>query len=300
MPELPEVETIRLQLDRVLKGLKITNIEVLTKKSFVGDERDLRGLKVLGVRRRAKITIIELEGNNYLAIHLKLTGQLIYRETKSEKYCEQKDGPFAVCDLPNKYTRVIINFDNGGKLYFNDLRMFGWMKIITQSAKCKVQSQNLKLKNLDDELGLGKFGPEANNEKAFSLEYFKSILSKTKKPVKIVIMDQEKLAGVGNIYANEALFMAGILPARPANSLPEKEIKKLRNSVIKVLKQAIEHKGSSDKDEAYRQITGEKGTHQKYLQVYGQARQKCSKCGGIIKRITLGRRGTFYCENCQK
>lgn len=284
MPELPEVETIRLQLDKVLKGLKITGVEALAKKSFIGDIEDIRGVKVIGVRRRAKITLIELENGIYLAIHLKLTGQLIYREENKGKFCEQKDGPFAVCELPNKFTRVIISFNNGGKLYFNDLRIFGWIRVIRD------------IREIEEE----KFGPEANDEKAFSLEYFRGILSKSKKPIKIVLMDQEKIAGIGNIYANEALFIAGISPERKANELNEKEITMLRESIINVLNEAIRHKGSSDRDEAYRQITGEKGTHQNYLQVYGKAGQKCPRCGGTIKRIAIGGRGTFFCGNCQK
>ncbi len=285
MPELPEVETIRLQLDQVLRGLKITGVEVLNPKSFIGEPEDVRGLKVFGVGRRAKITIIELEGNVYLAIHLKLTGQLIFQEeNQKSKIKDQKEGPFEVGELPNKYTRVIISFTDGGKLFFNDLRIFGWIRVIRDIG----------------EIGEEKFGPEANDEKTFTLDYFKSILAKTKKPVKIVIMDQVKLAGVGNIYANEALFQARILPTRKADSLNEGEVISLRDSIVSVLKEAISHKGSSDRDEAYRQITGEKGTHQNYLSVYGKAGQKCQKCGGIIKRIALGGRGTFFCPSCQK
>lgn len=302
MPELPEVETISLQLDSVLKGLRIADIEVLNKKSFVGDLGDVRGVRVVGVRRRAKITIIELENNLFLAIHLKLTGQLIFRageqESKrvKEKYCEQRDGPFAVCELPNKFTRVIISFDNGEKLYFNDLRMFGWIKVLKDLGPTSSDPAGLRGVK---ELGLEKYGPEANDESTFTTDYFKGILEKTSKSIKIVIMDQEKLAGVGNIYANEALFTAGILPTKKANSLIEEEIKRLRDSILSVLKEAIKHKGSSDRDEAYRQITGEKGTYQNYLRVYGRVGQKCPKCGGIIKRIALGGRGTFYCPNCQ-
>lgn len=293
MPELPEVETIRLQLDEKLKGLKISGVEILNAKSFQGNPEKVIGRKVEKVFRRAKITIIGLEGGIYLAIHLKLTGQLIYREKTESKHCEQKDGPFAVGELPNKYTRVIINFDppssrsaglrRASKLYFNDLRIFGWIRVIKDLG----------------ELGIEKFGPEANDENTFSLEYFQKILAKSSKPVKLIIMDQEKLAGVGNIYANEALFLAGILPARKANSLTGEDIKILRHSILGVLREAIKQKGTSDKDEAFRQITGEKGGFQKFLQVYGRAGQKCPKCGGIIKRIALGGRGTFYCERCQ-
>jgi len=297
MPELPEVETIRMQLEEKIKGLRIANIEVLMKKSFIGEIGEIIERRVMAVSRRGKITIIELEGGVYLAVHLKLTGQLIYREaqnakrkTQNEEYCE-KDGPFAVCELPNKYTRVIISFNNGGKLYFNDLRIFGWIKV--------VKSSKLKVKSYEELPELKKLGPEANDEKVFSLDYFHKLLAKSGKPIKLMIMDQEKLAGVGNIYANEALFLAGISPTRKAISLSEEEVKKLRDSILKVLKEAISHQGSSDKDEAYRQISGEKGKHQNYLQVYGRAGQKCPSCRGLIKRITLGGRGTFFCEKCQ-
>lgn len=283
MPELPEVETIRMQLEKVIKGLKIADVQVLMKKSFVGNVGAVKGLKILGVKRRGKVNLIELE-KGYLAIHLKLTGQLIYRAKEGAKKVCEKDGPFAVCELPNKYTRVIISFNNGSKLYFNDLRIFGWIKVL----------RDLK------ELGEEKFGPEANDEKNFTLEYFQSILSKSRKPVKLLIMDQAKLAGVGNIYANEALFRAKILPARPANLLKEDESRRLRGAIIETLKEAIEHRGSSDRDEAYRQISGEKGKQQNYLQVYGHEGQKCPKGRGVIIRISLGGRGTFYCPVCQK
>lgn len=290
MPELPEVETIKLQLESKIRGLRITDIDALNKKSFVGEMGEVRGLRVLGVRRRAKITLIELEKGFWLAIHLKLTGQLIYREAKSEERraksenCDDlKEGLFAITKLPNKYTRVIISFDNGGKLFFNDLRMFGWMRVL----------RDLR------ELGEEKFGPEAIDEKSFSLEYFKNILAKSKKPIKLILMDQEKLAGVGNIYANEAIFSAGILPMRPSSTLSDEEVERLRSSILKILREAIKHQGTSDKDEAYRQISGEKGNFQNYLKVYGREGEKCQKCSGIIKRVALGGRGTFYCSSCQ-
>jgi formamidopyrimidine-DNA glycosylase len=291
MPELPEVETIRMQLDRSLKDLKIAEIEILNPKSFQGEAEKVKGKKVVLVRRRAKIVIIELEGEVCLAIHLKLTGQLIYQKAKTQACTtaeivkEQKtEGPFAVCELPNKFTRVIISFNNRGRLYFNDLRMFGWIRVI-EDAK---------------EIGEEKLGPEANNPETFTLEYFKLILSKTKKPIKLLILDQEKLAGVGNIYANEALFRAGIMPARPANEISDDEAKNLRDAIIKVLNEAIKLKGTSDRDEAYRQITGEKGSFQDFLKVYGKAGQDCPGCEGKIKRINLGGRGTFFCEECQR
>lgn len=294
MPELPEVETIRMQLNQALTGLKIVEIEVLNAKTFQGDKNQVIGRQVSGVKRRAKILLIELSRGICLAIHLKLTGQLIYRNSKfkirNSKLLlkDQKSGPFEIDELPNKYTRVVVGFGDNSSLYFNDLRKFGWIKVLKNPGECS---------NLPE---LAKLGPEAIDEKTFSLDYFKDILTRSKKPIKLIIMDQEKLAGVGNIYANEALFAAKIRPDRPANSLGPEEIKELRNSILGILKKAVENKGTSDRDEAYRQISGEKGSFQNYLQVYGRAGQKCPKCGGVVRRIALGGRGTFYCPTCQK
>lgn len=290
MPELPEVETIKLQLNQTLKGLIITKVEVLSQKNSLGQVNDVVGREIEKVERRAKIILIKLSGEKCMAIHLKLTGQLIYRcpDKSCLNYSEKGEGPFSTKQLPNKFTTIIISFNNGGKLYFNDLRKFGWLKVID-------------FKNGEYDLPeLKKLGPEAIDQNQFTFTYFKNVLAKSKKPVKLVILDQEKLAGVGNIYANEALFAAGIMPTRPANSLSEKEILKLRDSMIEILEDSIAHKGTSDEDEAYRQITGEKGNYQNYLKVYQRDKENCPRCGGLIKRTKIGGRGTFYCPRCQK
>lgn len=290
MPELPEVETIRLQLNQTLKGLKVTKIEVLSQKNFLGQIEEVIGREVEKVERRAKIILVKLNKEKCLAIHLKLTGQLIYRcsDRSGLNYSEKEEGPFSTRQLPNKFTTIIVSFNNGGKLYFNDLRKFGWLKVIDfKNGECDLPE-------------LKKLGPEAIDQKTFTFDYFKNTLAKSKKPVKLVILDQEKLAGVGNIYANEALFAAGIMPTRPANSLSDEEIQKLQSSIIEVLEASIAHKGTSDEDEAYRQITGEKGGYQNYLKVYQRDKENCPKCGVLIKRIKLAGRGTFYCSRCQK
>lgn len=326
MPELPEVETIRMQLEKAIVGLRIKDIEVLRSKSFTGEIRVIRGIRVIRVRRRAKIQFIELENGVSLAIHLKMTGQLIWREpnqegaggTKVSKVSEgesttkllrrplaegkgdalvPKTNLYDTSELPNKYTRVVINFSNGSKLYFNDLRVFGWIKVM-QNAKIKMQNDNPKFKNIDDEFD--KYGPEAIDESTFTLEYFRKMLSKTSRAVKLAILDQEKLAGVGNIYANEALFRAGIGPGKEAKKLRNKEIEKLRNEIINVLREAIKYGGTSDKDEAFRQIDGSKGGYQKFLQVYNREGLPCGKCGELIKKVKIGGRGSYFCSKCQK
>jgi len=222
MPELPEVETIRRQLDQSLKGLKVTGIQILSKKNFIGLPGAVIGRKVEDVQRRAKIILIKLDGDKCLAIHLKLTGQLIYRclGEKCLIILEKEEGPFSVKELPNKFTRIIIEFDKG-KLYFNDLRKFGWIKVVDlKKGECDLPE-------------LKKLGPEAIEGKAFTRQYFQEVLLKSKKPIKLVILDQEKLAGVGNIYANEALFGAGISPTRPANSLKPVEADRLRETLLR-------------------------------------------------------------------
>jgi len=280
MPELPEVETIKRGLEKKIVGLTIKSVEVFTSKSFQGDKGKIIPKKIIGIIRRAKILIIEFR-DNYLLVHLKMTGQLIFRKfSMTNNQFSIKTKRYDVGELPNKYTRVIIEFNNKDKLYFNDLRKFGWMKIV---------------KNLDNL----KLGPEPL-EKEFTFEYFKKMLKKSRRPIKIIIMDQQNLSGVGNIYATEALFYAQIYPGKPANSLSDIEILRLRKSIIKVLKMGIANLGSSSKDEAFRDIEGNKGSMQKHFAVYEREGLDCPGCKGKIKKIKLGGRGTYFCVNCQK
>lgn len=280
MPELPEVETIKRGLEKKLVGLTIKSVSILTPKSFQGDQDKITSKKIIGITRRAKILVIEFE-DNYLLVHLKMTGQLIYKKFPiSNNQLPKKNNRYDVGELPNKYTRVIIEFNNKDKLYFNDLRKFGWMKIV---------------KNLDS-LSLG---PEPL-EKEFTFGYFKKMLKKSRRAIKIIIMDQQNLSGVGNIYATEALFYATIYPGKPANTLTDAEILRLRKSIIKVLKMGIANLGSSSKDEAFRDIEGKKGSMQKHFVVYEREGLNCLGCKGKIKKIKLGGRGTYFCPNCQK
>ena len=219
-----------------------------------------------------------------------MTGQLVYRiknyELRIKDKTKEKDSRYDTEELPNKYTRVIIGFDNGGKLYFNDLRKFGWLKVV---------------KDLDAISG-EKYGPEPFS-KEFTIKYLKEILSRWGRPIKLLLMDQKKIAGIGNIYANEALFCAGIAPHYRGKELakdhPEK-IDKLYYCIKKILLEAIKFGGSTASDDAYRNVEGEKGRMQEKLKVYGRAGEKCFQCGKIIKRMTIGGRGTFFCPACQR
>lgn len=272
MPELPEVETIKRELTPKIVLKTIKKVIVLRIKSFKGKEKDIEGKKILGLGRKAKILIIKLTKAYYLLIHLKMSGQLIYKNKLLSP--AQAD----------KHDRVIIQFTDNTSLIFNDLRIFGWMKII----------KNLELKIYNE-----KFGPEPLSS-GFTAGYLKGILSKSRKAIKLVIMDQEKVAGIGNIYANEILFEAGINPLRPANSLTEKEIDNLQIATVGILNKAIKYKGSSAKDDRYRRPNGDQGSYQNHFRVYQSEGEKCFICGQKILRTKQAGRSTFYCPVCQK
>lgn len=284
MPELPEVETIKLGLKDKIVGLKIADVEVRATKIFQGNVKDVIGAKIKNIRRRAKILILDLDNGQSLVVHLKLTGQLVYH----------KDGlratfghpiPFAGTVLPAKTTHIIFTFNDESVLYYNDLRKFGYIKVVKTS-----EVEKLKV--------MEEFGPEPLT-KEFTLERFQEILLCRKMPVKFVLMDQTQVAGVGNIYANEALFLAGIHPTKKANTLTEEQIEKLYKTLLQVLKEGIKYGGSSEN--AYVNALGGLGKMQEHFRVYGRASQPCpNKCGGVVKRITLTGRGTFFCESCQK
>ena len=269
MPELPEVETIVRELKRKIIGKKIKNIEIKSAKSFLGNKKKILGKKINKIGRRAKIIILQVDSLN-LAIHLKMTGQLIYQKSK----CKDQNGL--------KHIRVIIYFSDGSKLLFNDLRRFGWLKII----------DNREMEKLVKSFGIEPF------DKDFTKENFWQAISKRKLAIKSALMDQAKIAGVGNIYANEALFCAGIAPQKPATKISRAKADKLYDCILKVLKSAIAEKGTSA--ENYVRTDGSQGQYDRRLLVYGRAGEKCPKCKSKIKKMKIGGRGSYYCPVCQK
>ncbi|KKS77859.1 MAG: Formamidopyrimidine-DNA glycosylase [Candidatus Woesebacteria bacterium GW2011_GWB1_43_14] len=275
MPELPEVETIRIQLDKFLVGHKIVNVTVTHAKIFQGDKTKIVGAKIKSVRRFAKILVIDLDNKLSLAIHLKMTGQLIYRGPKLSnppKLASRAGG------APGKHTRVVFDLDKNGKLFFNDLRIFGWIRVVKSDFVLKL-------------------GPEPLRD--LTLKKFVEILSSTKKMIKVLLLDQSKISGIGNIYANEALLLAKIHPARPANSLSKTETVYLYKAIIRVLKKGLKLKGSSETN--YVTAMGDEGEYNHHFVAYSLSGKKCSQCkSGVIKRIVVGGRGTFICPVCQK
>jgi formamidopyrimidine-DNA glycosylase len=287
MPELPEVETIRLGLQKYVVGHKILDVEILNPKSFEGSSQQIIDSRISNVKRFGKGLVIELSNNKALAIHVKMTGQLIYRDKSTEKIEIDKT---KVGDLPGKHTRVIFHLNRNAILYFNDIRKFGWIRIIEKDKEKDLPF----FKNIGPEPPVAK----AMEGQAFlTLPKFQKILEGSSMAIKSLIMDQKKIGGIGNIYANDALFDSKISPKRSANKLSEEEGKKLYKSILKVMEKSLRYGGSSEN--TYVNVLGTKGDYQRHTLVYGKKGEKCLGCGGEIKRIVVGGRGTFYCPFCQ-
>ncbi|MDO8497966.1 MAG: bifunctional DNA-formamidopyrimidine glycosylase/DNA-(apurinic or apyrimidinic site) lyase [bacterium] len=279
MPELPEVETIRRSLEKDIIGKTIFSIDIREKKQFVGDPQKAIQQKVSAVQRKGKVLSLKLSNDLYLSFHLKLTGQILFHHDKDNSLFKNEIPRTYTNKMPAADTRIIFYFQDNSVLYFNDVRKFGWVKLTPQ--------------------------PEAPTSpdilsKEFTIEYIKKKLSASRKPIKVILMDQEFIAGIGNIYANDSLFIAGILPTRKANSLDEKEIKTLYEAIKKVIAEGIEYRGSSAQDEMYIMPDSTKGAYQFHFKVYHRENKPCFNCKTIIKRIKQGGRSSFYCEKCQK
>lgn len=272
MPELPEVETIRQDLNKLIVGKKILDIMTDSPKqvqpSLEAVKKATVGAKIKDIGRRAKLLQIFLDNGKILAVHLKLTGRLLVRKEGASK---------------DEWQHIVFKLSDGLELRFADLRKFGWVRLIEDEKELE------KL--------LSEFGPEPFDD--LTLEKFKQILTSSSRPVKIILMDQARISGVGNIYASEALFLAGIDPKRSAKSLSLSEQSKLFQTLEQVLKEGIKYRGASDN--SYLDAQGQKGHYQEYFRVYAREGKPCvNRCGGVIKRMTLGGRGTFFCPSCQK
>ena len=289
MPELPEVETIRLGLEKYLVGCKIIDVEIKIPKMLAGSAKQIIGAKIIGLKRIGKGLIIELDNDFVLAIHLKMTGQLIYQDSriKGPTLSPKIGGP----TLPTKYSHIIFTLDNGSFLYYNDLRQFGWVKVVRKDELIQIPF-------------FKEMGPEPPVAKAMggqaplNLSKFIEILGKSNTAIKVLIMDQKKIGGIGNIYANEALFKAKIDPRRSAKQITPEEAKRLYEATIYVLKKSLEYGGSSD--ENFVNALGQEGNYQKHALVYGREGEKCPDCNSRVQKIKLGGRGTYFCPKCQK
>lgn len=287
MPELPEVETLKLGLKKYLVGHKIEDVEIRVPKIFQGDIQNIIGAKITSIKRVGKGLIIELNHDFDLVIHLKMTGQLIFRDSSTANITiSQKAGG----SLPGKHSHVIFILDKGAKLYFNDLRRFGYIKVI--------KKEDVKTLPFFKEMGPEPFNNPDFGQKTLNLDDFKSILGKSGLAIKVLLMDQKKIGGIGNIYANEALFKAGINPKRRAKDISKSETELLYKAIFEVINKSLKYGGSSD--ENFVNALGQDGEYQQHFLAYGQEKKKCSICGSIIEKIQLGGRGTYFCPKHQK
>jgi len=281
MPELPEVETLRLELAPVLINARFKSVQVSWPKSVrplsgARFARVLQGRRIIGLERQAKVLLFKLDNSETLAIHLKMTGQLIY--VGSEKTINGGHPE----DLA-KYTRVVFSFADGSILKFNDLRKFGWLKIL-DTADYQVLTAKHGLEPLSSE---------------FSFENFMRALKRyPNRKLKAALLDQTLIAGLGNIYADESCFAADLLPTRQVKTLKPAELKKLHAAIKRILKLAVAKGGTSVRD--YRRSDGNPGGFTRLLKVYGRAGTRCEKCHTPIVKIKLASRGTHYCPKCQR
>ena len=278
MPELPEVETIRVQLQKLIIGKKISEVKVdlpkMVKLPLAKFRKIVVGSTIKDVGRRAKILIFELSNGQSILTHLKLSGRLIFR--KKGEVLQPEDV---------KWNHLIYYFTDNSRLFHNDLRQFGYVKAV-------------KTCELEDFFKKEKLGPEPLEE-GFTLSKFPAILKrKPKAKIKQFLMDQQNIAGIGNIYSDEILFFAGIHPLRKIADLKPVEIRKIFNGIKKILAEATKLQGSSI--DLYLNALGREGKYVPKLKVYAREGEKCGKCGGIVKRLKIGGRSAHFCPICQK
>lgn len=272
MPELPEVETIARGLGPRLQGRVVASVELLYRPLLRHGSRQalaaLRGRAVLGVRRRGKMLLIELDGGRTLVFHLKMTGQFLF------------ESPAAPRD---KHTRLILRFADGrDELRFHDVRKFGFLLCLNGDPACACPE-------------LASLGPEPLE---VPLSEFAALLARRKARIKAMLLDQTALAGIGNIYADEMLFDARIHPRTPASSLSRPAVGRLHVSMRKILAEAIADGGSTLQD--FRDAEGHEGNYQESHLVYGRAGEPCSVCGAPIRRAVVAGRSTHFCPKCQR
>lgn len=270
MPELPEVETIARGLRGPLVGRQFTGVRVgwenLVARPTVEEfERGLVGQRILGVKRRGKYLVFALSSGGSLIVHLRMTGRLLIKNSDDEL---------------DKHDHLIFELDDGRELRFNEMRKLGRVYLVD-----------------DEDEVVGELGPEPLDDD-FSPPDFAALLSGKRGMIKPLLLNQRFIAGIGNIYADEALFAARVHPERRADTLTTGEIERLYDAIRQVLRQGIENRGTTLT--AYRDAEGREGENQEYLRVFRRTGEPCPRCGTLIQRMVVGGRGTYFCPRCQK
>ena len=274
MPEMPEVEIIRRYLDTQVAGKTIMNLDIRLPRMIKWPDVEgfralVTGRTIKSMNRRGKYLLMELDNDSKVVFHLRMTGRLVYEPTG---------------ETSDHHARVIFHLQDGASLVYGDTRTLGTI-------------HGLKPQELGMLKGLAEMGPEPLSAE-FTAEYLDKTAKQRKVAIKSFLLNQKYIGGIGNIYADEALFLAGIHPLRPANSLTQAECNSLWESVNKVIAAGIADGGTTFRD--YQNGEGGKGSHQEHLYVYGRKGEQCRNCGAVIERITVGGRGTHFCPKCQE
>jgi formamidopyrimidine-DNA glycosylase len=271
MPELPEVETIRRDLLPLLKGRTFTDVWLspeaprLVQAPLPADlARLLPGRRIEDISRRGKFLVFHLSGGLYLVVHLRMTGALLHRPAGAP---------------PDRYVRAVLSLDDGSELRFSDLRKFGALWLVP-----------------DLSIVLGRLGPEPLDG-GLTPSLLRELTARRRAPIKSLLLDQRALAGLGNIYADEALFAAGLHPQRPASGLSDSEVERLHEAIGRVLTEALADRGASFSD--YVDASGQEGRHQFRVQVFRRTGQPCYVCGREIARVKVAGRSSHFCPRCQ-
>ncbi len=311
MPELPEVETVRRGLSRLIVGKKVIHVSFDTPKSFPNPSGEvdqfLVSTTVTAVHRRAKVLLIELSSGYTLVTHLKMTGQLVYiangrwhmEDGKNKKPIANSHMPIAagearfggghpndslVGELPDKSTRVIITFEDGTRLFFNDQRKFGWMRLIPTISVPEIDFMK-------------RLGPEPLEDDFTAEVLYERLQRRKNTSIKAALLDQSVVAGIGNIYADESLWGAQIHPATLVRDILPSAISTLHSEIISVLKLSLDKGGSTDKN--YVDAEGKKGSYLTFANVFRREGQACPRCGRAIIKLRVAGRGTHICPQCQ-
>lgn len=288
MPELPEVETVRIGLNAFLPGKRIVAEEHDWPKGFPNSRSDvarfLIGAQITEVRRRAKVLMIDLDTAYTLVIHLKMTGQLVYR-SDHERFGAGHPNASLVGGLPDRSTRVTFTFDDKSQLFFNDQRKFGWVRLLP----------TIEVEHLDF---FQKVGPEPLAADFSPTDFSKRLDRRSKSGIKAVLLDQTVIAGVGNIYADESLWAAKIHPETRVMEISAAKRRALYTALRDVMTLSIEKGGSTDRN--YVNAEGKRGSYLTFANVFRREGRPCPRCGTVIIKTRVAGRGTHICPHCQK
>lgn len=294
MPELPEVETVKRGLERLIVKKTIKSITHDTPKSFPNPPNEVDsfalGASILGVHRRAKVLLIDLSTSYTFVIHLKMTGQLVFLGSKNQDLPSSRWGAghpnhSLVGKLPDKSTRVTFEFTDGSKLFFNDQRKFGWVKLLPTISVPEIDFMK-------------RVGPEPLEDSFTAEQFISRVRRRNGTTIKAAILDQTVLAGVGNIYADEALWAAKLHPASRVRDVSDAELSTLLTAIKDVMMLSIEHGGSTDKN--YVDAEGNKGSYLQFANVFRREGQPCPRHSDVlIEKIRVAGRGTHICPVCQ-